>query len=343
MKNKGCYIGIMIRTFIILIFLLVIMMKNQNMIAKIMVFPFILCSLFSIGKNICLMCNKQKIAIIFGKLFFLSFLAFWFGLLIYGSYLFIKMKNYFSIIMTIPFWLVGIYITCKYFLGIKPKKVCTQKKSKIHFQMIVSSFLVFIVLAIGIICLYFGICDIYRLNQKTKGYVVTDGYYQDYEIYYIDEEGKTTYQLNYTYQIEGKEYRVSTEYGVGKNTIPKVGSIRKVRYNPNNYSEAILVGLNRSIYLIYFGAFFTLVGSVFVFITLQINGVFDKLKYNIVGTYIGMVCIIIGVGIILFQTGITSSLIEIIQMMKMWILVPILFIISGIYLTLKSLFFYQKH
>lgn len=45
---------------------------------------------------------------IFSKLFILSFITFWFGLLIYGSYLFIKQQNSFSLVFTIPFWIAVI-------------------------------------------------------------------------------------------------------------------------------------------------------------------------------------------------------------------------------------------
>ena len=69
---------------------------------------------------------------------------------------------------------------------------------------------------------------------------------------------------------------VSTDYGVEK--IPAVNSMRKVKYDPNNYEKAVLVGTNRNNGLIYFGAFFVLGGMVFVLIFLQIKGVFDKKK-----------------------------------------------------------------
>lgn len=128
---------------------------------------------------------------------------------------------------------------------------------------------------------------------------------------------------------------VSTDYGVEK--IPAVNSMRKVKYDPNNYEKAVLVGTNRNNGLIYFGAFFVLGGMVFVLIFLQIKGVFDKIKIDVIGTYIGVIFTIIGIGIILLQNGMTSSFIETVKTMGFWILIPIMFIIVGIFQTIKCL------
>ena len=230
---------------------------------RIIIIPFLLCFLFLIGKNICLLIGKEKFATIFGKLFRISFLTFWFGFLIFWNIYFIKEKNYFPLVFTIPFWIAGIYIMRKFLSGVNSKKEPKQIKSRFNFQIVVSSFLVLSVLVIGIVCLFFGIRDTYNLNKSN--------------------------------------------------------------------------------FLIYFGAFFTLGGSVFVLAALYIKGVFDNVKINIMGTYIGAVCIIIGIGIILFQNGTTSSFLDTIKSLGIWILIPISFVASGIYLTIKSLFFERKN
>jgi len=49
--------------------------------------------------------------------------------------------------------------------------------------------------------------------------------------------------------------------------------------------------------------------------------------------------LIIGVGVILFQNGTTSSFIETVKSMGLWILIPIIFIIIGVFQIIKSLFF----
>ncbi len=95
--------------------------------------------------------------------------------------------------------------------------------------------------------------------------------------------------------------------------------------------------MNRNKGLIYFGAFFVLGGTVFVLIFLQVKGIFDKIKIDVIGTYVGIIFIIIGIGIILMQSEMTSSLIETIKVMNFWILIPLIFIIVGIFVTIRSL------
>lgn len=169
-----------------------------------------------------------------------------------------KMKN---LAFTIPFWIAGIYIVRKFLFGKNLEEETKKKELKLNFSIIISSFLVLLVLIIGSTCLYFGIKDTYKLNKTTKEYMTTNGYFKDYEIYNTSKDG-TTYKLLYAYEIDEKEYTISTDYGVGY--IPEKNSIREIKYNPDNPSEAILVGTNSSNFLIFFGASFTLGGTVFV-------------------------------------------------------------------------------
>ena len=39
-----------------------------------------------------------------------------------------------------------------------------------------------IVFVSGIVMLFFGIRDTYKLNIKTKGYITTNGYYNNYDV-----------------------------------------------------------------------------------------------------------------------------------------------------------------
>lgn len=305
-----------------------------------MLIPFILCGFSLVGKNISLILNKQKYVNVFSKLYTLSFLAFWFGFLVFWGYLCIKDKNYLTILFEIPFLIVGIYMVRKFLFGIKPKDESNNKKIRFDFKVIVSSFLVLSVLIIGVSCLFFGIRDTYKLNKITREYVVTEGYFTDYKIYNTSKKDGATYKLIYTYKVDEKEYTVATDYGVGY--IPEIDSVRRVKYNPNNHSEAVLVGTSGSNFLIYFGAFFTLGGSVFVLAALYIKGVFDKVKIDVMGTYVGFVILIIGIGIILFQNGTTLSLIETIKSMGFWFTIPLLFIILGIFQIIKCLFLVKK-
>ena len=176
--------------------------------------------------------------------------------------------------------------------------------------------------------------DTYRLNSITKGYIATDGYYRECDIFSSDEDG-TTYKLTYVYTVNNKEYSVTTDYGT--NYIPEENSSREIKYNPNNPEEAIITGTNSKNGLIYFGAFFTFGSITFILAALSVLGYFDKFKVDILGTYIGFLFFIIGIGIILFQTGTTTSLIETIKSFGLWILIPIMFIIVGIIQIVKCL------
>ena len=145
----------------------------------------------------------------------------------------------------------------------------------------------------------------------------------------------TTYELIYTYEVKGKNYTVSTNYGT--NNIPDENSIRKVKYDSNNPSKSILVGTNNSNFLIYFGIFFTLSSIAFILGGLYTKEIFDKIKINIMGLYLGFCFFLIGTSITLLQNGTTTSLLEAINSFGIWIIIPILFIIVGLVQIIKCL------
>ena len=340
MKNKYVLISKVIGNLFIVLLLFWIFFSNLG-IAKLLVIPFITCGLFSIGKNICTLMNKKRYADIFNKLFIISFLIFWFCFLIFWSYLVIKENNYFAVLLTIPFWVVGIYVFRKYLLGLKSKSLNKSNKLKFNFKIIVSSFLVIVILLVGLFCLFIGIKDTYKLNKTTKNYIKTNAHFIDYEIYNPSSNSKNykeeTYILNYLYEVEGMKYIVSTDYGV--RDIPKKNSIREIKYNQNNPEESIIVGINRNNSLIYFGVFFTFGSIAFILGALYIKGIFDKVKIDIVGLYLGFVFLITGVGLISLKSGTDLSFYETIEKLGAWSIIPVLFIIVGIFQIIKCLFF----
>lgn len=342
---KNLFIYKIIRTIAILIFLIVVMLRTTEIISRVLILPFLFCSILYILKNICLLNENKKYANIFNKLFIIIFLTFWFGFLVYWCFLVIKNKNYLTLLFTIPLWIVGIYIIRRSLFGIKAKAVEKTKHKKINFPIVISSFLVLTVLVSGIIFLGIGIKDTYKLNKNTKGYITTNGYFKDYEIYnistnrdkYNNVKKHVTYKLTYVYEVNGKKYTVDTDYGVGY--IPEKNSIREVKYNPDNPNKAILVGTNGSNFLIYFGAFFILGSLIFILAFLYAKGIFDKVRFNVMGTFVGLVFVIVGIGLFLFQNGTTQSFMETVKSMGLWILIPIMFVIIGGFQTIKSLFF----
>ena len=64
---------------------------------------------------------------------------------------------------------------------------------------------------------------------------------------------------------------------------------------------------------------------------------FDKIKIDVLGTYVGLLFFIIGIGIILFQTGTTTSFIETIKSFGLLMIIPIMFMVVGIIQVVKCL------
>ena len=196
MKNKSIYIRKLVSSIIATILLIYFMIKTPS--PKKIFVPFLICGISMIGKSISLMIEKKKYATIFDKSFIISFLLFWFGFIIMWCYTSFKQGNPIQTIFTIPFLIAGIYIIKKKLL--KPKENSNNEKSKIKLnidiRILISALLVIIVLLSGIAMLFFGIRDTYRLNSKTKDYITTTGYFNNYDVFNVDEDG-ITYKLTY--------------------------------------------------------------------------------------------------------------------------------------------------
>lgn len=307
--KKRLIVSKIIKSLFITLLLFCFYVNTSN--GKMFLLPFLICSIAIFLKNISLLFNKSKYVDLFNKIFVLFFLMFWFGILVFWCYICIVNKQYTSLIFSIPFWLASIFIIKKFLFKSDNQK----SKSKINLSIIISGFLVSIVFISGVLMLFFGIRDTYKLNNNTRGFITTNGYYKDYEIYSSDND-RTTYKLNYVYEVDSIEYEVSTDYGT--NTIPEADSVREVKYNPDNPSESILVGLNNKKGFIYVGTFFVLGSIPFMLFGLMMLGLFDKVKIDIMGVYIGVAFLIIGTLIILLQNEETFSLLETIKTMGLW-------------------------
>jgi len=325
-----------ITSIIVSIFLSYILITTTDLFTKIIVIPFLLFGISFFIKNLCLMFNKKQFAKLFSKINVIAFLVYLFGFMIIWCFTSIKNKDYLQVLFSIPFWLVGIYIIKKRFFNQKVNVNSDKNKSKFNFdfRVLISAFLVITVFLSGIVMMFFGIRDTYNLKNKTKNYITITGYFNNYDVFDADEDG-ITYKLTYIYKVDGKEYSITTDYGT--NYIPDENSSREIKYNPNNPKEAVITGTNSKNGLIYFGAFFTFGALTFVIAALSVLGYFDKFKIDILGTYIGILFFIIGVGIILFQTGTTTSLIETIKSFGVLIIIPIMFLVVGIVQVVKCL------
>lgn len=339
MKNKSIFIMNIIRSIIFILILLFPFFHNTGF-ARIIIVPFLICGFAVMAKNICFLINQVRLANLFHKLYVISFFLFGFSFLIVWSYSAIKSGDFISLLFTIPFWLIGIYMLRKSLFPKEQETSETKKKLNFDPRIIVGGFLVGFTLLTGIVLFVIGIKDTYQLNQTTKNYVTTDGYFVDYDIYSSDEDG-VTYKLIYTYRVEDSEYTVSTDYGVG--SIPEQNSIRKVNYDPADPSKAVLVGTNNNNFLIYFGLFFILGSMVFILAWLQMKGVFDRFKIDVMGLYFGIVFFLIGIGILFFQGGLSSSFLESLKALGLWVIIPILFIVVGLFQTIKCLFLWKAN
>ena len=91
------------------------------------------------------------------------------------------------------------------------------------------------------------------------------------------------------------------------------------------------------------GSFFTFGSLLFVLIRLQAKGYLDKFKIDIIKLYGGVLFLLLGIGIILIQNGMTMSLMETLNSLKLWILIPVMFIIGGASQIIKCIIDRLKH
>lgn len=105
-------------------------LKN-NLFTKVIISPFIICSISIFAENIFLLLNKEKISNIFKYLFRISFFTYMFGFLSYAFYYSIVNKSYDIIIVILIFLIFGIYFFKKaFFTKNKDYKEKTHKNIK---------------------------------------------------------------------------------------------------------------------------------------------------------------------------------------------------------------------
>ena len=305
---------------------------SNNIFINFIFIPFIICISSDIVKNILLLKGENVNNRLFEKIFIIGILSFVFLFLILWTGLSILSKDYSLIIVSIPFWIIGIFLVRKSLLGKETKLF-----KKFNFKQVVLYLFLSLFILIGIVMLYFGISNSFKNFSKTNNYVKTIGYFVDYEIYNSDEDG-TTYKLIYSYNVNNKEYTVSTDYGT--NMIPKGGSSRTIKYNPSNPSEAIISGGSSEIVLLLIGIMFTMIPFViFINMSSKIKEKLDNLSFNVTTLLIGIVFLIIGFMALYMMTG-TFSIIEMYKSFSINYLIPylilLMFIIVGILLIIGS-------
>lgn len=96
-----------------LIFILILLLKivlDAKITTQIVLAPFLICTLASLGNNICNLFDKYQYKLIFQKIYIFSFFSYWFGFLLYFDFISFKNQEYYLILFSLLFWIVGIYL-----------------------------------------------------------------------------------------------------------------------------------------------------------------------------------------------------------------------------------------
>lgn len=103
----------LIKAAIALVILVYFVIKTTG--PRIILAPFLICCIASIGKNLALLFDRTKIAWIFDRLFKVVFFLSWFTFLIAACYMAVRDGNYKVILFTLPFWLGGLFFVKRKF------------------------------------------------------------------------------------------------------------------------------------------------------------------------------------------------------------------------------------
>lgn len=126
--------------------------------------------------------------------------------------------------------------------------------------------IIFILVGLGLSI--FSFMNIKKYNEKDKTYIETTAKVVDYE-YDRDEEGRELAAIISEYKVERNTYRIKSS---SFSSNPKaIGSIVKIKYNPNNPSEAIYSGDKSYYFVLGVGVLFTLVGLFVTFKEIKDN------------------------------------------------------------------------
>ena len=195
-----------------------------------------------------------------------------------------------------------------------------------------------IVMLIGALLIAGGIISTIKDKEYTKNYVETKGVFCGRDIYSSDYDG-TTYSLEYEYVVDGKTYYISTDYGTG--IIPKEGTTKTIRYNPDNPNEAEISGNTSNMIFFVIGFMFFFIPM--IFIITESNKKEDdetkrKVKERLLPILIGIIFAGVGVGayILMCSAGDDLSLKSAWETSGLLISIPVLFVGLGGYVLIFS-------
>lgn len=229
---------------------------------KVVLVPFLVCSLSVAGREIALTFGKEKAADAFRTLFVVGFLLLLFGFL-FAEIIYAKEGSYTLVLASLPFWFVGIALLRRLLQRFRPQGepregaelapgLLKGKLPAVNFPVAASSLLVGFTLLAGVVILGLG---------------VKDGRFD----------------------------------------------------------------------LIFAGAFFAFGSFTFVLAALKAKGLFDKLKVDVLGAYMGAVIAAFGAGAVVLKYGETLSLSQTVHEFGPWIAVPVLMFVVGMVQLVKCL------
>ena len=241
---------------------------------------FLISQIFGFIKNI-------KLANFFNKLgasFFLVYVLIFINIWSYGA---IKEKEYALLLFVLPFYIVILYFIKIAIVGKNKKETFFRTFFKnLDFAKICINVFCTLCIIGGIIMLSISTVTIFDYSNKISNYVETKGYFSDYSTY-----SDSTYKLIYSYYVNNIEYNVSTTYGTAM--IPKQDTIRTVKYNPNNPEEAVIVGGEGYIFMIFMGILFIVVPAIIMakdsLTFINSNETKSKLKIGLIITMLGLI------------------------------------------------------
>lgn len=104
-----------ITSLIVSLLLSYILIITKDIFTRIIVIPFLIFSISILIRNIFLILNKKRLVKIFSKIYVIAFLVYWFGFLMYWDYISIVNKNYLALLISLIFYLAGIFIIYRRF------------------------------------------------------------------------------------------------------------------------------------------------------------------------------------------------------------------------------------
>lgn len=172
-----------------------------------------------------------------------------------------------------------------------------------------------------------GVADAMRVRRITAQYQRTQGRYTAARPYSNDGDSPT-YQLFYTYTVDGRTYTVATDYGVGASQLPRPGQVRSILYDPLQPAQAVLDGPNHSHILVLVGLLFVAVPGLFLFFLFLSTPGGRRVPPKAVDVLISLILIVIALGIFYAQAG-TLAPQAILAAWNIWMLIPVLFLVVG--------------